>query len=521
MAKQSKARTMQTYRHARPHEYCDGYKTWRQDIINKPLVLEHPFKEAIDEWTITGVMLVTPSLTQPREIKLVETEEQLQELADELAWHDICTVDTEMDTRSYREIICTIQISTCEKDYVVDAIKLHALINTHLKGFFENPTKLKVFHGDSDLIPLQDNFDIFTLGFVDTQEVYEMIDKSVKNVSLKNLASKLLGNDIDKTNQLGDWYKRPLDQDMIKYAAEDTSILFQCWIKLKNAIPFFEHEPFHKSKISCKKTSGSRKQRTVESSWVSYMDSISKKAEIKKDLQAVFCIRGQYLLFKEIFQWRENLARENDIHPHVLLSPWKLQRITRNMPSNVKNIKKFCYPNQFLKMENYSELEKIINSHRPKMFEDLSLFQLLETQKVRVNLDNLKDSGVIISDNEATSDEDDQETYLVSTCVEKEESKQAEEKETSDIPSSSQNTNHSKGNMSNSANKKLSMTDKAVRLRRYRKNKKEKGKKSTQKIKPTSSKAKRTAAFLRGALKYQVSKEDILKYFHKLPKSLQ
>ena len=50
-------------------------------------------------------------------------------------------------------ILCLLQMSTSEKDYIVDALVLRENVaKSGLKGIFEDPAVVKVFHGsDSDL----------------------------------------------------------------------------------------------------------------------------------------------------------------------------------------------------------------------------------------------------------------------------------------------------------------------------------------------------------------------------------
>ena len=56
-------------------------------------------------------------------------------------------------TRTYLGITCLMQISTRQEDYIIDTLALREVLGDYLRGIFDNPTIVKVFHGsDSDII---------------------------------------------------------------------------------------------------------------------------------------------------------------------------------------------------------------------------------------------------------------------------------------------------------------------------------------------------------------------------------
>nr|GMC77103.1 protein RRP6-like 3 isoform X2 [Ipomoea batatas] len=99
----------------------------------------------------------------------VETESQLQELAEVLSGERAFAVDTEQHSlRSFLGFTCLIQISTKREDYLVDTIALHDMMGI-LRPIFANPEICKVFHGaDNDVLWLQRDFHIYVVNLFDT-----------------------------------------------------------------------------------------------------------------------------------------------------------------------------------------------------------------------------------------------------------------------------------------------------------------------------------------------------------------
>lgn len=98
----------------------------------------------------------------------VHTEMQLKELVDVLSEERFFAVDTEQHSlRSFLGFTALVQISTREKDYLVDTIALHDFMGI-LRPVFANPSICKVFHGaDNDIVWLQRDFHIYVVSLFD------------------------------------------------------------------------------------------------------------------------------------------------------------------------------------------------------------------------------------------------------------------------------------------------------------------------------------------------------------------
>ncbi|CAL8097995.1 unnamed protein product [Orchesella dallaii] len=352
----------------RPHSAITGFLEWRKGINNAKFPTTHPYEDIICDWRITSDMVATTSLVFLRILKYIRTEPELIECTMDLETLSEFTVDTEMNTDSYFHVICTIQVSTHTTDYVVDALTLFSKIKDNLGPILEDPLKLKLFHSCNDLIHLQRNFGIYTVGMIDTQEAYE-ITTGKKEASLSTMVKDLLDIDVNKLAQRADWRLSPLPQDLIEYAAADTKLLFQCWLRIKHDAVSIESESFPKSRQRLLQLVSTLKVDTSVGAWHAYCDSIKNK----RDMLSIFATVGQRELFVVLFEWRQQIGKEFDIHPNKIIREKELQFVTRAMPTTIKGLKKICFFNKYLTEVKYGEVVKIIEAHRLSVFNKTEL----------------------------------------------------------------------------------------------------------------------------------------------------
>lgn len=141
-------------------------------------------------------------------------------------------------------ILCLLQMSTAEKDYIVDALVLRDNIGkSGLKDIFEDPAVVKVFHGsDSDLQLLATDLDIVTVNVFDTARAYQYLQRMPAQItagqlsqasasgyhnviSLRKLVKLFLEIELEKLFAVADWRIRPLPKGMEVYARCDSHFL--------------------------------------------------------------------------------------------------------------------------------------------------------------------------------------------------------------------------------------------------------------------------------------------------------
>ncbi|XP_011094140.1 protein RRP6-like 2 [Sesamum indicum] len=180
------------------------------DFVDKPDSAVEPVKPLPIE--------VTP-------FKLVEDLKGLKQLAIKLRNVDEFAVDLEHNQyRSFQGLTCLMQISTRTEDFVIDTLRLRVQIGPHLREVFKDPTKRKVLHGaDRDIMWLQRDFGIYVCNMFDTGQASRVL--KMERHSLEYLLNHFCGVVANKEYQNADWRIRPLPQEMIKYAREDTHYL--------------------------------------------------------------------------------------------------------------------------------------------------------------------------------------------------------------------------------------------------------------------------------------------------------
>ncbi|KIK26699.1 hypothetical protein PISMIDRAFT_94425 [Pisolithus microcarpus 441] len=176
------------------------------------------------------------------------TLSSVQELAVDLEHHSY---------RSYRGFLALMQISTRQEDFIIDLLapdireglrqgkgKSPAKTADEMMAneageivarVFADPSVVKVFHGaDSDIVWLQQDFNIFVVGLFDTFHASKTLE--FPKHSLAKLLETYCDFVPDKRYQLADWRIRPLPIEMLTYAQSDTHFLLYIYDRLRLAL---------------------------------------------------------------------------------------------------------------------------------------------------------------------------------------------------------------------------------------------------------------------------------------------
>lgn len=188
---------------------------------------------------ITGggtLFQITDETIYDRECKytVVDSLDGLKNMISALEKEKIIAVDVEHHSEeTFRGLVCLVQFSTKNDDWIVDPFKIFGSMNL-LNEITTNPEILKVFHGsENDIVWLQRDFGICVVNMFDTKTAAEVLKLPGKR-SLDYLLSNLCGVRLDKSYQTADWRKRPLPPEMLKYACGDTHYLIKLYTILKN-----------------------------------------------------------------------------------------------------------------------------------------------------------------------------------------------------------------------------------------------------------------------------------------------
>lgn len=343
-----------------PEEHEDGFITY-----------PHPYELEIEKFQPSMDRELKFSKPQvPQEIErtpfvFVETIESLNQMLSHLKSVNEIAVDLEHHSfRTFQGFTCLIQISSRTRDYVIDALKLRSHL-TCLNEVFTDPKILKVFHGaDSDIVWLQRDFAVYVVNMFDTFQASKVI--GLAHHSLAHLLKSYCQIECDKKYQLADWRMRPLSQEMIYYARQDTHYLLYLYDLMKNHLIEKANgshnlliSVFSRSSIVCLK----KYEKPLLTS-TSYLSLISRNGITLNS-------RQMYALEK-LYEWRDKKAREEDESYGYVLPNHMLLQMCQILPREMQGIIACCNPVPPLVKQNMNELHQIILKAREQLLTKLS-----------------------------------------------------------------------------------------------------------------------------------------------------
>ncbi|CAJ1425563.1 unnamed protein product, partial [Effrenium voratum] len=356
-----------------------------QDLAS---ALAHPYEQELSaiSWP-DSFFEPRPAQRYPRvedtPLVIVRSESQLREMIEEIK--ATCTgkeiaVDVEHhDQRSYRGFVCLIQVSTRNKDFLVDPFDIFEQMHL-LNEIFSDPRILKVLHGaDRDVMWLQRDFSVYLVNMFDTGLATRQL-RLQGGYSLANLVSQFCGVKLDKKYQTADWRERPLPTDMIYYARADTHYLLFCFDCLKNAllaqsgmastsgvnlgIPTLERGDVQAT------DEGVQALQTVMQQSAALCAQAYREAPLDAgELAQGLCKRfgskqpletKQLNTLKALAEWRDQLARNMDESSNHVAPDSCLWRICLAMPTSPVKLRSTCNPLPAILQQHAQEVVDIV-----------------------------------------------------------------------------------------------------------------------------------------------------------------
>lgn len=273
-------------------------------------------------------------------MNILDTKEQFAEALKRLEHEKIIGIDTEfVRKKTYHAQLCLLQISTPNSYFAVDPL------NVDVKDFckiLESNSIIKIFHASSqDIGIFYQMFNTITNNIFDTQEAAKFSEIK-RQISYRELCSRVLKVEIKKDQGFRDWSIRPLPSGMIEYALQDVKYLISLYHELKNRISkagsvtaFNERMKFLSSPENF--------NQVVENSW--------KKVKIfGSDNKMINRI-------KELAQIREVIAINKDIPRKHVLSDDDLILIAKRLPKDLSSF----YRMDISKQIDQKLAEKLVN----------------------------------------------------------------------------------------------------------------------------------------------------------------
>ncbi|KAJ4980150.1 hypothetical protein NE237_010930 [Protea cynaroides] len=359
----------------------------------------HPLEElSVYDFVDRNIRDAEPVKPLPLEstpFKLVEEVKDLKELAAKLQNVDEFAVDLEHNQyRSFQGMTCLMQISTRSEDFVVDTLKLRVLIGPHLRELFKDPSKKKVMHGaDRDVVWLQRDFGIYICNLFDTGQASRVLQ--LERNSLEYLLHHFCGVTANKEYQNADWRLRPLPDEMVRYAREDTHYLLHIYDLMKARL------------LSVPAQSESGDDLLLEVYRRSYaicMQLYEKEILTDTSYLFIYGLGGadfnaqQLAIVAGLCEWRDVVARAEDESTGYILPNKALLEIARQMPLSAGKLRRLVRSKHPYVERNLSSVLNIIESS----IQNGAAFEIVAEQLKRDHLETASDENmeVIVDESE-------------------------------------------------------------------------------------------------------------------------
>lgn len=261
-----------------------------------------------------------PNLPPPR---VIQTEDELNEILPTLASGDSLAVDTESNSlHAYQEQVCLIQFSTSQQDYLVDPLSIQNL--SPLGSLLANPNLEKIYHAaEYDIMTLKRDFGFEQTNLFDTYLAVRTL--GWQQSGLANILEQVFDIQLEKRFQRANWARRPLPDDMLSYARLDTHYLIPLadmlteqlkaadrWQEAKELFELQASAPPHENGFD------------PEGYW-----EVGDTRRLDKRQTAVL---------RELYLFREKEAKRRDVPPFIVLGNRSMLSLAKSIPGNQQEL---------------------------------------------------------------------------------------------------------------------------------------------------------------------------------------
>jgi len=256
---------------------------------------------------------------------VIEKPADFDALIEEVAQTRYLAVDTEANSfYVYFDRVCLIQISTTEKDYIVDPFAIKEM--HRLGDIFDDPGIEKIFHAASnDILGFKRDFQFSFRNLFDTAVACKLL--GYKQLGLAKILEEHFGVTLDKKWQRHDWGQRPLHPQQLNYARLDTHYLIP--LRHRLASELVEQGLWEIALEACNKVCDQEFQEKT----------FHAEAFIQIHGAQTLDPTGKRIL-KALFLYREHEARRRNRAPFRILSNETLLRLASHRPKDLDDFSK-------------------------------------------------------------------------------------------------------------------------------------------------------------------------------------
>lgn len=234
----------------------------------------------------------------------------------------VIAVDTEgASYHRFVDRIYLLQLSTVTHHAIIDPLKVPDL--ARLGRLLESREVEVVFHdADYDLRLLHQDYGWRVTNMFDTRVAAQLL--GIKAFGLAALLEQNFGVKLDKKHQRADWSMRPLTEDMLDYAAQDTLHLIELSQRLRDALEKKQRWAWAQEEF----------ERLEGTHWEAE-DSSTAFLRIKgaRDLT-----RRELARLRELVPWRDAIARAQDRSTFRVLTNEALLDLARRNPPTMTDL---------------------------------------------------------------------------------------------------------------------------------------------------------------------------------------
>ncbi len=251
-------------------------------------------------------------------MQYIRTETELDESLAILRSSDLIALDTEAaGYHRYHDRMCLLQLSTRTDTFLVDTL---AVPDIRALGpvLAEEGREVILHDAEYDLRLLARDHLVRIGNLFDTKIAAQLLGEPA--IGLGALVEKYLGHKMDKKHQRADWAQRPLPQDMLEYAAEDTRHLPRLRDALRAALEERGRWSWAEEEFRIRE----------DADWSPAPPDLETFLKIKntRDL-----IPAQLAALRELHAWRESVASKRDVAPFRVVSNEIMVALSRALPA--------------------------------------------------------------------------------------------------------------------------------------------------------------------------------------------
>ncbi|MCO4834469.1 MAG: ribonuclease D, partial [Acidimicrobiaceae bacterium] len=253
--------------------------------------------------------------------RIVDTDEQLDEVVDQLLDTDRYAIDTEFHReRTYYPQLALIQIAWPGDLVLIDPI---AVDPAPLAEVFRSTDVEAVLHACSqDLEVLELAAGAAPSRIFDTQIAAAFV--GMRTPSLASLHDQLLGLKLPKANRLTDWLRRPLEPEQQAYAASDVAHLLEIQDLLIDQLEDNGRLAWADDECELARTKG-LSVRKPEEAWLRIKEARSLGARARTAAQ-------------QLAAWRERSAQDRNIPVRHVLPDLAIVALAQKAPSDPADV---------------------------------------------------------------------------------------------------------------------------------------------------------------------------------------